>query len=135
MSGVGTVREWMTRDPVVVPLEAPVGQVARRMRAERIRHVLVMDGERLAGIVSDRDVRGALVEGEPLPAVSTPVRRVMSDAPVTVGPDTPLTEAARAMLEHKIGALPVVDDDRVLGIVTESDALEALLLWAERAAR
>jgi len=56
----------------------------------------------------------------------------MTESPITVSAQTPLTEAARAMLDRKIGALPVTDDLRLVGILTKADALEALLAWAER---
>ena len=130
---VGTVRDWMSRAPVHVAPDVSVAHVAGLMRSEGIRHVLVMDGELLVGVVSDRDVRGLRLEGEPTVAPSSPVARVMSESPVTVGLDTPLTEAVRAMLEHKIGALIVLDADRPVGILTRSDALEALLNIVESA--
>lgn len=130
--GVGRVRDWMSRSPVAVPPERPLGQVIALMRGEGIRHVLVMDGDRLAGIVSNRDVRALVANGGPRLGPDSPVSRVMTETPVTVSPEVALTEAARAMLERKIGALPVVEDDRVVGILTRADALEALLAFAER---
>ena len=127
----GTVRDWMSREPVTVTPEASVEHVIRLMRARAIRHLLVMDGERLAGIVSNRDVRRLLLGGEHSIPPSAPVRQVMTESPVTVSPETPLTVAARELLDRKIGALPVVEGDRPIGILTKSDALEALLAWAE----
>jgi CBS domain-containing protein len=127
----GRVRDWMTRAPLAVGPEAPLHQVARLMRQARIRHVVVVEGDRLVGIVSDRDVRGLRLEDEPQLGPDTPVRRVMTEEPFVVGPDTPLTEAARALLEQKIGALPVVEEGRPVGILTRADALEALLAALE----
>lgn len=127
----GTVRDWMSREPVTVTPEASIEHVIRLMRARTIRHLLVMDGERLAGIVSNRDVRRLLLGGEHSIPPSAPVTRVMTESPVTVSPETPLTVAARELLDRKIGALPVVEGDRPIGILTKSDALEALLAWAE----
>ena len=129
--GGGTVRDWMSRNPVTVSPEVPVKQVIRLMRAQGIRHVLVMEGARLAGIVSDRDVRRLLLDEESRVCPGSPVGHLMSVGPVTVAPEAPLTEAARGMLDMKIGALPVVEDDRPIGILTKSDVLEALLAWAE----
>jgi CBS domain-containing protein len=128
---LGTVRDWMTRDPVTASPEASVSQVAALMRANRIRHVLIVDEGRVAGIVSERDVRGLVLEGEPTLSPQSPVRAVMNELPVTVTPDTPLPEAAREMLDRKIGALPVLEDDRPAGILTVADALEAFLRWVE----
>lgn len=127
----GRVRDWMTRAPLAVGPETPLGSVARLMRQARIRHVLVVEGDRLLGIVSDRDVRGLRLEDEPRLGPDAPVRRVMTEEPFVVSPDTPLTEAARALLEQKIGALPVVEEGRPVGILTRADVLEALLTVVE----
>jgi acetoin utilization protein AcuB len=130
---IGTVGDWMTRNPVAVAPETPVGEAARLMRLEGIRHVLVVDGGALVGIASNRDIRGDTPDRPGEVSARTPVAKVMTESPVTVSAQTPLTEAARAMLDRKIGALPVTDDLRLVGILTKADALEALLAWAERA--
>lgn len=132
---LGTVRDWMTRNPRTVPVEASVGDVARVMRAGGIRHVIVLDAGAIVGIVSNRDVRGPLPGEAPQVAATAPISQVMSDAPVSVTADTPLAEAARAMLDLRVGALPVTDDLRLVGILTKSDAMEALLTFVERAPR
>jgi len=128
----GAVRNWMSRAPRHVAPDVPVAQVAGLMRSEGIRHVLVMDGEVLVGVVSDRDVRGLRLAGEPAVSPHSPVASVMSEPPVVVDLETPLTEAARTMLEHKIGAVVVLDSSGAVGILTRSDALEALLAVVER---
>jgi acetoin utilization protein AcuB len=128
---IGTVRDWMTRNPVAVQPETAVGEAARLMRAEGIRHVLVVEGDVLVGIASNRDLRGYTIDQAGDVSSRTPIARVMTESPVTVSAETPLTEAARAMLDRKIGALPVTDDLRLVGILTKADALEALLAWAE----
>ena len=120
MTGLGTVADWMTHEPVAVAEETPVSRVLQLMGAQQIRHVLVMQGERLAGAA------GAV------PA-EVAVAALMTENPVTVSPRAPLLEAAREILDRKIGALPVTDDGRPVGILTRQDALEALLAWAERA--
>ena len=132
---VGTVRDWMSQAPVSVSPDVSVAQVAGLMRNQDIRHVLVMESQQLVGIVSDRDVRGLQVEGAPTLSPSSPVSTVMSEPPISVDPETPLTEAVRTMLEHKIGALPVLDGARPVGILTRADALEALLAVIESASR
>jgi CBS domain-containing protein len=124
---VGAVRNWMSRAPLHVPADVSVAQVAGLMRSEGIRHVLVMEGDQLVGVVSDRDVRGLRVTEAPALSASSPVATVMSEPPIVVDPETPLTEAARAMLEHKIGAVVVLDGGRPVGILTRADVLEALL--------
>ena len=133
MTALGTVADWMTREPVTVPEETPVDEVLRLMRAREIRHVLVMQGDRLAGIFSNRDVRRILAGGEHRVSAYVPVATLMTENPVTVSPRASLLEAARAIFESKIGALPVTEDGRPVGILTSQDAFEALLAWAERA--
>ena len=127
---LGTVGDWMSKRPVTVSGERPVGDVVRLMQSQGIRHVLVLDEGCLAGIFSNRDV-GRLVGGVHALSPATPVKQVMTENPVVVSPELGLTEAAREMLDRKIGALPVVVDAAPIGILTSSDVLEALLRWAE----
>jgi CBS domain-containing protein len=100
------------------------------MRLGRIRHLPVLDDEgALVGIVSQRDLfRGALARALGYGAHAQQkllgqllVKEVMTNDPVAVAPDAPLADAARLMLERKIGALPVVENGRLVGILTESD--------------
>jgi acetoin utilization protein AcuB len=101
------------------------------MKARRIRHLPVVDASsRLVGIVTDRDLRQVAFHpgsGGPATPASLPVERVMTAAVMTVHPDTELRDAARIMHEQKIGALPVVEHGRVVGILTEVDLLRALV--------
>jgi CBS domain-containing protein len=131
----GTVRDWMTRDPVRVAADYPIGRALALMETLSVRHLLVADGERLTGIVSNRDVR-RLLEGVTQPAdLTLPVSRIMTEEPLTVAPDTPITAAARMLLEARIGALPVHAGERVIGIFTTADALDALLTLVEGSGR
>ena len=123
----GVVRDWMTRGPVTVPEECPIAVALRYMRTADIRHLVVVDGDRVTGIVSTRDVRRLLEDPTHPRRLLEPVRRIMTEGPVTVASETPVATAARLLLEHKIGALPVREGDAVIGIFTTSDALEALL--------
>ncbi|MBI4270248.1 MAG: CBS domain-containing protein [Candidatus Rokubacteria bacterium] len=128
------VAQWMTTPAVTVPAAAPVRAAVELMRARRIRHLPVVDdGGRLVGIVTDRDLRQMVFDptvqerlgelGEALKART--VGEVMTWGVLTVRPATGIREAARLMHEQKIGALPVVDDGRVLGMLTEHDVLRA----------
>ena len=130
-AGEGTVRDWMTRNPAAVPDDCPIRTALAGMRAAAIRHLLVLEDDRLVGILSTRDVGRLLVDSPPDARLAEPVRTIMTEAPVAVGPDTPVTVAARALLEAKIGALPVRDGERIVGIFTTADALEALLAIVE----
>ena len=129
--GGGTVRQWMTRPPIGVAEGAPIRSALARMQSEDVRHLLVMDGGILTGIVSSRDVSRLLTRDWDSPLLSEPVRRIMSEDPTSVAPDTRMITAARLLLERRIGALPVRDDERIVGIFTVADALDALLAMVE----
>jgi acetoin utilization protein AcuB len=129
------VARWMRQPVVTIGADTAARDAAELMRARQVRHLLVTDARgRLLGIVTDRDLRQVIFDpaiqerlGE-LPAVleSLPVRDVMTWGAVTVTPQTDLRAAARMMHERKLGALPVVDDGRVVGILTEHDVLQVL---------
>jgi len=125
------VRDLMTARPITVDPETPMLEARQRMVEERIRHLVVVEDARVVGIVTDRDIRLNL----PSPATSLSVwelnyllarlvvKEVMSRSVVTIGPERDAAEAARIMVEHKFGALPVVDGGELVGIVTETDFL------------
>ncbi len=127
----GAVSNWMTRAPITVPEECPVRLALGQMQRDGIRHLLVLDGDRLSGIVSNRDVRRLALEDPGPSLLSRPVRSIMTEDPVTVAPETEVTVAVRLLLELRIGALPVRDGDEIVGIFTTADALEALLAVVE----
>lgn len=129
------VRDLMTEKPITVDPATAILEARQRMADERIRHLIVVDdGGRIAGIVTDRDIRLNL----PSPATSLSVWEVnyllarltvgdvMTRSVLVVAPERPAAEAARIMMDHKISALPVIGDDRLLGIVTESDFVKAV---------
>lgn len=129
------VKELMTASPITVPLDMPVIDAKELMARKRFRHLLVVDGTRLAGIVTDRDIKLNM----PSPATSLSVWEVnyllarltvgsvMTTTVITVEPARDAREAARIMLDHKIGALPVVDGEEIVGILTESDFVRAFV--------
>lgn len=128
------VRDWMSRKPAAVQADSPIGAAVALMHSAEIRHLLVMEGDRLTGILSSRDL-GRLVGDVSQALLSAPVSRIMTEDPVTVAPEAPVTTAARVLLEMKIGSLPVRDGDEIVGILTLADALESLLWFAQEAAR
>lgn len=127
------VCDFMNVSPISVGPVTPVAEARDLMQRRRIRHLLVLDGERLVGIATDRDIRLNL----PSPATSLTVweinyllakltvGEVMTRSVITIRPDRPVAEAVRLMLEHRIGALPVTEESRVVGIITETDLLRA----------
>jgi CBS domain-containing protein len=134
------VSELMQRDVVTLRLDDRLALADDTMRLGRVRHMPVLDGDRLVGIVSNRDLLAASLttalrfEPEHRRAFmrAVEVREVMSKDVVSIGPDTPVAEAARLMLERKIGCLPVVKGEaQLVGLVTETDLLRAAYLGGE----
>jgi acetoin utilization protein AcuB len=126
------VGERMTRSPATIHADALAGGAVDMMRRRRIRHLPVVDREgRLVGIVTDRDLRQLVFDPDVQARLARAtdalrditVREVMTWGAVTVTPATSIQDAARLMHERKVGALPVVDGDRVVGILTERDVL------------
>lgn len=97
----------------------------QRMRAKKLRHLVVMRGDRVVGIVSDRDLAALFAGGL---RIDRTIDQVMSRGVATAAPLDSIEAAAKRMRRRKIGALPVVDRGRLAGIVTVSD----LLAWVEK---
>ncbi|HLF26160.1 MAG TPA: CBS domain-containing protein [Anaerolineae bacterium] len=130
------VRDWMTRDPVVITPKTTLPEAYRLMKERRIRRLPVVAGDgRLVGIVTIGDVREAspsdattlsIYELNYLLAQLT-VDRIMTCQVLSVGPNTTIREAARLMMERKVSGLPVVEEGRVIGILTESDIFRMIV--------
>jgi acetoin utilization protein AcuB len=123
------VRDAMTPRPVTVAPDANVRAALAALRRGRFRHLPVVAGEELVGVVTAADL-------EPPPAApveaaealgARQVAEVMSAGVVAVSPDEPVEAAARLLVEHGVGCLPVLLDDRLVGILTRSDLLRVLL--------
>jgi CBS domain-containing protein len=124
------VRDLMTWDVVTVLPDTDTETAWDLMLDRHLRHLVVVDRDGdLAGIVSHRDLlRRALIEQPDLPRyverdvlARTRVREIMTETAETADPEEAVAEAARTLFENKIGCLPVVEGDRVVGILTESD--------------
>jgi CBS domain-containing protein len=128
------VSEIMTREVVTLVEEDNLVAVAQDLARYRFRHLPVVDGSRVVGMVSQRDMLENTVAGVDQAAFArsrearfrerTFVRDIMNTKPLTTSPDAPIAEAARKMLEAKVGALPVTNaTGDLVGIVSESDVL------------
>ena len=125
------VRDSMTREVVTVAPGATAAEALALCRERRIRHLPVVEGGRLVGLISDRDLRSAT------PALGDPDRTAalesitvgdeMAREVVTAHPDDPIEHAAMAMYEKRIGCLPVVGGDELVGILTASDVMKAFV--------
>ncbi|MCU0935797.1 MAG: CBS domain-containing protein [Gammaproteobacteria bacterium] len=135
------VAEVMTKSLLTLPESASVWEARQLMTDRRIRHIPIVNRDNeFVGILTQRDVLATtvsvLAEVEPaeIQALESaiPVREVMTVEITAVDPETDLREAARYMLEHKLGCLPVVSDKGLVGIITEVDYIKLVLRLLER---
>jgi CBS domain-containing membrane protein len=125
------VKDIMAREVATLGRNDTLDLADDLMRLDRIRHLPVLDDGRVVGVVSQRDLFRsglALALGYGERAQKTllktiRVKEVMSEPAITIAPEATVKEAARLMIEHKIGCLPVVDRQALVGIVTETDIL------------
>jgi len=122
------IREVMHPDPVTISPDTQLKEAYKVMEEKNIRHLPVVDKGKIAGIVTDRDLRLAtsLLSKFPFDTNSV-VAKVMSHPVQTAHPSDPIEIATRTMRELKIGCLPIVEDGNLVGIVTGMDMLDALL--------
>ena len=134
------VRDVMTSDPLTVDPDTSVREATRLMKQKGIRHLPVVDRRgRLGGILTDRDITHAAfvpvlsehLSWDPRRLKAPRVRDVMTWPIVTTDPDATLVQAGFTMFQRRIGSLPVVENGRLIGILTERDVLAALHLAAD----
>jgi len=124
------VNQIMTKDPQTASAGAPLDEVMRIMDNNDIRHVPILDGEELVGVLSDRDLleaTGWLPEAQRRAGGPKTVRELIKGKPVTCGPDDTTVMIASDMTSRGIGCLPVLAGGKLVGIVTEMDLLQAYL--------
>ncbi len=118
------VRDVMVKRVVTIGPKEPAKRAWELMRDHHFRHLPVMEGGRVVGIVSDRDLRPVLLS----PSLEElRIDEIMSEEPFTIDPEASVVEAARLMVDQKIGGLPVVSGEELVGIVTETDLLSILV--------
>lgn len=130
------VRDKMTPDPVTITPQTTIAEALALMREHRIRRLPVLDKGKLVGIVTDRD----LSEVSPSPATSLSIFElnyllartkigalIKKQRVITISPDAYLEEAALIMRDNEIGAIPVVEEGRLVGIITESNIFDAFI--------
>jgi len=120
----------MTPNPVTITIDTTLKDALDLVRSKSFRHLPVLDSEgKLVGIVTEK----SLVYASPTPATSlsvfevdyilsrTKIEQIIQGEVITVGPDMPIEEAARVMIDHRIGCLPVVEGDQLVGIISDTD--------------
>ncbi|HHN64621.1 MAG TPA: CBS domain-containing protein [Nitrospirae bacterium] len=129
------VKDWMTKKVFTVTPDDAVSDAAAIMKERKIKHLPVVKGGKVTGILSDRDIK----EYIPSKATSldvyelhyllakTKVKEIMRKKVFTTSPDTPVEEAARVMHDENIGSLPVVEKRRLVGIISDRDIFRVLV--------
>ena len=117
------VGQLMTRDPVTCSPDTPIKDVALMMHERRISSICVVEGSDFKGIVTIRDIAGRVVGQGRDPAL--PVSQIMTTGLLTLGPHALGTDVLHLMMERSIGHIPIVDGDRLIGIVTQTDLTRA----------
>jgi acetoin utilization protein AcuB len=128
------VREYMTAPAASISKDARLLDAALMMRRSGFRHLPIVDGEKLVGIITDRDVQRFApsllgnVSQEEYNAIfeETPLEKVMTRNPFTVCADSPIQEATAILHDRKLGCVPVVEGEELVGIITVTDMLRLL---------
>lgn len=130
------VADYMSTEMITLQRNDTLTIAEDLMKQKRVRHLLVLDeNAELCGIMSQRDLfRGAILKSlgygsraEDLMLASLVVKDTMTEEPITVAAATSLADAAQLMLQHRVGSLPVLDDGRLVGILTEGDFVRLAL--------
>jgi CBS domain-containing protein len=134
------VRDYMTRDVTTISPNQTLPEAHDLMRKYKIRRLPVVDDGQLVGILTLGDVREAGASDATSLSIfelnyllaRLKISEIMTRDPLTVSPETGLAEAAKLMLHHKIGGLPVLEGHSLVGIITESDIFRAYVRLADR---
>ncbi|MFA5110294.1 MAG: CBS domain-containing protein [Desulfobaccales bacterium] len=118
------VGQIMSTQIVTISPERGVGQALKLMQKHQIRHLPVLERDHMVGWITSRDLREVLLASM---LEEIKVKDVMVQAPLTVTPETEVEEAARLIHEHKIGGMPVVEGDKLVGVITMQDLVSAFI--------
>ena len=129
------VRDRMTTGLITVNVDQPIREAWDLVEGRKLRRFPVLSNGKLVGIVTDRDLRNATASSVVLTERkyqdylldSIKIESIMTPDPVTISPDADLRDAAKSLLRLKVGGLPVVEQGRLSGIITETDMIEALV--------
>lgn len=131
------IRDIMSTNPVMINKKASVLDATKEMKSEKVGSIIVVEDGKPIGILTESDILRKIVAEEKDPSKIT-VEKVMSSPPITISPDDEVKDAIKTMGKYKIRRLPVVENERLVGMVTERDIMQfsPLLLdileeWAE----
>jgi acetoin utilization protein AcuB len=118
------ISKYMTTTPHTIGFDQPLGAAHRLMREHHFRHLPVLQGGKLVGMLTERDL--ALIETlRDVDPEKVTVEDAMTPAPYTASPEAPLDEVVSTMAEHRYGSAVIVDNNHVVGVFTTVDALAA----------
>lgn len=128
------VRDFMTSPAASIEVDSRLLDAALAMRRSGFRHLPIVRGQKLVGIITDRDINRYApsllgnISQEEYNAIfeNTPLERVMTKDPLSTTPDTPIGKVVAQLHNRKLGCLPVVEDDKLVGIITVTDLLRLL---------
>ena len=121
------VSHWMSSDLITIGKQASIQEAMALMKRESIRHLPVVDQQmKLVGWITDADLRGVLIASM---LEELTLEDVMIRKPFMVHPEMPLEEAARILLEKRVGGLPIVKDGTLVGVITTVDVLSAFITF------
>lgn len=121
------VEEIMNQNPLTIEAHVTVDCALQKLLSSRVRHLPVIENERLVGIVSDRDILKSVRKQREAKNEGEKVRAVMSTSLLTAHPHDAVEELAGVFYEQQIGCIPVTENDRCIGTITERDMLYALI--------
>jgi len=131
------IRDIMSENPVMINKKASVLDAAKEMKSEMVGSIIIVEDGKPIGILTESDIMRKIVAEEKDPA-KIAVEEIMSSPAITISPDAGIEEAVRIMGKHKIRRLPVVENEKLVGMVTERDLMQVspLLMdiieeWAE----
>jgi acetoin utilization protein AcuB len=125
MKSVPKINKYMTTTPFAINSESTVNEAMEVMTNKEIRHLPVMKNGQIFGLISDRDLKSILAFAGANPK-SIKVGDICTDEPYTTTPDAPINEVAEEMVNRKVGSAVVVDNGKLVGIFTATDACQAL---------
>lgn len=124
MKAIPTIEKYMSTNPHTIGADLPISKAGAMMREFRIRHLPVLDGGKLVGIISDRDIK--FIESfKDVNPEKTKISEACTEEIYMVSPKAPLTEVCAEMSLHKYGSVLVIDNHKLVGIFTWVDALRA----------
>lgn len=122
---IPSIQKYMTTTPHSIGSEQTIAKASAMMSLHQIRHLPVLHGGQLLGILTDRDIK--LIESfADVDVTKVSVQEAMTEGPYTVSPETPLDEVVQTMAEKKYGSAVIVQNHKVVGIFTTVDACQAL---------